>query len=104
MFAVLLVGCGEADLQGIVIETTENYLLIAQNLSADEYEKIRHKSPTDIQNDDVAGIGSHLNLIDISYDRTADFSPGDFVQVWLSGDIMTSYPAQATAKKIEHRK
>jgi len=101
LLSIIFTGCGEADITGIVIETTDSYLLIAQNLSVETYEEIKHKSPTDIQNDDVAGIGPHLNLMDVVYDHAKDFSAGDYVEVWLKGDIRESYPSQADAKKVE---
>lgn len=97
----ILSGCGEHHIEGIVIDVQDAYLLIAQNITTDQYDDIRHKSPTDIQNDDVAGVGLHLGLIDISYKQTANFSAGDYVHVWLSGDIMESYPSRATAKKVK---
>lgn len=97
----ILTGCGEADIKGIVIETTDNYLLISQNLTTEEYETIKHKSPTELQKDDVAGEGPHLSLIDIIYEQAADFASGDYVEVWLKGDIRESYPAQADAKKVK---
>src|SRR5690625_75809 len=101
VLVIILSGCGEHHVEGIVIDVQDTYLLIAQDITTEQYDEIRHKSPTDIQNDDVAGIGPHLGLIDISYGQTADFSAGDYVHVWLTGDIMESYPSQATAKKVK---
>jgi len=101
MLAIVLVSCGEADLEGIVIESTDQSLLIAQDLTVEEYENMSHKSPTDIQNDDVSGEGPHLGLMKISYDQAQDFAKGDVVKIWLTGDIMESYPSQAEAKKIK---
>lgn len=102
MVMIVLTGCGEANIEGIVIESTNQSLLIAQDLTIEEYEDINHKSPTDIQNDDVSGEGPHLGLIKVSYDQADDFAEGDIVKVWLTGDIMESYPSQAEAKKVKH--
>lgn len=97
----ILSGCGEHHIEGIVIDVQDTSLLIAQDITTDQYDEIRHKSPTDIQNDDVAGDGPRLGLIVISYDQTTDFSAGDYLHIWLTGDIMESYPSQATAKKVK---
>lgn len=95
-----LVGCKQADISGVVIDVSDQYLLIAQNITIEEYETIKHRSPTDIQNDDVAGIGPHFGLIEIVYDQVNQFSKGDYVDVWLKGDIRESYPSSADAKKV----
>jgi len=101
MLVLILSGCGEHHIEGIVIDVQDTYLLVAQDITTDQYDEIRHKSPTDIQNDDVAGVGPHLGLIVITYDQTTNFAAGDYVRLWLKGDIMESYPSQATAKKVK---
>src|SRR5699024_3877277 len=97
---VSLSGCGEADMEGIILEVTENELLLSKNLTPNEYEEIKNESATKLQNEDVHGERESLNLIDLTYNNTDEFTKGDEVDVWIEGDILESYPAQAKAKKI----
>ncbi len=103
LFSVSLVGCGDADMEGIVLETTENYIKVATELSPDEYEEIKDKSAGQIQDEDVLG-DTYRGLIDLTYDNTDKFSKGDEVEIWIDGDIRESYPLGATAKKISVKK
>lgn len=98
---VLLVGCGDghADMEGIVLEINERGIKLASELTPDEYEEIKHESVTKLHNEDVAG-ERNLGLIDLIYENKDEFNQGDEVKVWIDGDIMTSYPPQAEAKKI----
>lgn len=95
-----MVGCGKADMEGIILEVTENEILLSKNISPDEYEKIKNDPVSKIQNEDVQGKRVSLGLIDLTYDNTDELSKGDEVKVWINGDILESYPAQAKAKKI----
>lgn len=100
LFTVSLVGCGDADMKGIVLEVNENEIKLAENLSPNKYEKIKNESVETLQNEDVQGKRDGLALMDITYDDADEFSKGDEVAVWIDGDIMTSYPGRAEAKKI----
>lgn len=97
---VLLTGCTEADMNGIVLEVNENGIKLAQDLSTEEYAEIKDVPVSVLQEEDVQGERDSLGLIDILYDDAEAFSEGDRVEVWIDGDIMDSYPAQADAKKI----
>ncbi|WP_368654168.1 DUF3221 domain-containing protein [Ornithinibacillus sp. 4-3] len=99
---VLLIGCGKPDIEGIVLEVNDDGVKLATELSPAEYEKIKDESVLDIQNEDVNGSTS-LGLIDLNYEHTDKFSKGDEVEVWMEGDIMTSYPSKAKAKKISKK-
>jgi len=103
LFSVLLAGCGDADMEGIVLETTENYIKVATELTSEEYEEIKDKSASQIQEEDVHG-NSYRGLIDLTYENATKFNKGDEVEIWIDGDIMESYPLGATAKKISVKK
>lgn len=102
--SISLIGCGEADMEGLVLEVNENGIKLARDLSPDEYEKIKDKSVTTLQNEDVQGKRPSLHLINLAYDNPNEFHEGDEVNVWIDGDIMDSYPAQAEAKKVAVKK
>lgn len=94
-----LTSCGTADYNGIIIKSTENQILLATEISPDEYEKIKELPAAQIQNDDVLG-DAYYGLINLTYDDAESFTPGDQVEVWIEGEVMESYPLQAKAKKI----
>jgi len=104
LFNVSLVGCGSADMKGIVLEVNENEIKLAENLAPHKYEEIKHESVKKLQKEDVEGTRESLELMDITYDQADEFSKGDEVDVWIDGDIMTSYPGKAHAKKISIKK
>lgn len=104
IFGGLLVGCGHPDMKGIVLEVNDEEIKLAEGLSIDKYEEIKDESVKALQNEDVAGERESLKLIDITYDHAEDFSKGDEVEVWIDGDIMSSYPGKADAKKISKKK
>lgn len=104
LFSMLLAGCGKADMVGIILEVRENEVLLSRNLTSDEYKEIENESATTLQNEDVKGERASLELFDLTYDNTNELSKGDEVEVWIDGDIMTSYPGQADAKKIAKKK
>src|SRR5690625_280407 len=101
--SVSLSGCGDADMEGIVLKTTENYVQVATELSPDEYEEIKDKPAGQIQDEDVLG-DTYRGLINLTYDNPEKFSKGDEVDIWIDGDIRESYPSGATAKKISLKK
>jgi len=103
LISVSLVGCGKADMQGIVLDTRENGLTLARELTPGEYEKIKDISPTKLHNEDVEG-KRDLGLISLSYEDMDEINKGDEVDVWIAGDIMESYPPQADAKKVTKKR
>ena len=103
LFSFLIVECGESDMQGIVLDTSEGGLTLARELTPDEYEEIKDISPTKLHNEDVEG-KRDLGLIILSYEDMGEINKGDEVDVWIGGgDIMESYPPQADAKKVSVR-
>lgn len=103
LFSLLLAGCDDADMEGIVLETTENDLLVATELTVEAYEEIEDQSASQIQNEDVYG-DTYRGLIYLTYDQIEKFSKGDQVDIWIDGDIRESYPLGATAKKVAVKK
>ncbi len=92
-------GCTSADYEGIIIKATGNQILLATDLSLDEYEEIKDLPAVQIQNADVLG-DAYYGLINLAYEDAANFNPGDVVDVWIDGEVLESYPLQANAKKI----
>lgn len=99
LFSFLLVACGESDMQGIVLDTSEGGFTLARELTPDEYEEIKDISPTKLHNEDMEG-KRDLGLIGLNYKDMDEIDKGDKVDVWIDGDIMESYPPQADAKKV----
>lgn len=98
-----LTSCGNADIDGIVIKANSNHVLLATELSLAEYEEIKGLPASQIQNSDVLG-DVYYGLIDLAYEDAASFTPGDQVEVWFDGEVMESYPLQATARRISLKK
>lgn len=94
--------CGNPNIEGIVLKVNEDGVKLATELSPAEYEKIKNESVSDIQNEDVNG-NTYRGLIDLNYEHTDKLSKGDEVEVWIEGDIMTSYSSKAKAKKISKK-
>ena len=99
LITISLAGCSQADEDGIVLEVSEKQIRLAREISPEEYEEIKDKSMSDIQDEDASG-DMDYGLIDLNYDKTEEFTKGDWVEVWLEDQIMQSYPPQANAKKI----
>ncbi|UOQ49773.1 YobA family protein [Gracilibacillus caseinilyticus] len=99
LLSISIVGCGNADIEGIILEVTENEILLSKNLSLDKYEDIKNKSISEIQEEEKG-----IPLISLAYDNTEEWSKGDEVKVWIDGDVFASYPEQAKAKKIQLKK
>jgi uncharacterized protein YcfL len=89
-----LVGCSGIQTEGYVLEVEENRILVAEKITEEEYESIKDKSISEIDED-------RISLIYFSYDDKEKINVGDKVEVWFDGNMATSYPAQAGATKIE---
>lgn len=98
----IISGCSykQADMEGIVIEVYEEKILIARNLSRQKYNKLKSESKTSLRDLDVLGEIESLNLYEITYNKSKSFNEGDYVEVWIKGPILSSYPAQTKAQKI----
>lgn len=97
-----LAGCGEAHVEGIVLDVNEDNIMLATELSQEAYEEIKNIPASDIQNGDVNG-DTYLGLITLTYHHTDGINKGDRVAVWIDGDIMESYPMKAKASKISKK-
>ncbi|MFD2042737.1 DUF3221 domain-containing protein [Ornithinibacillus salinisoli] len=100
IFIIPISGCSavseqfEPSLKGFILEVEGREVLVAENISTNEYDEIKDIPIDDLDNE-------KLSLIYITYEDVKGFDKGNEIKVWLDGDIATSYPAQAKAKKIE---
>lgn len=101
LLSTILSGCGKRDMTGIILEVTENEVLLSQNLTSDEYKEIEEESITTLLNENLEGERANLDLIVLTYENTDELSEGNQVDVWIDGDILLTYPSQAKAKKIK---
>lgn len=101
---VLLSSCGEPHTSGIILESTDQQLLLAQNMTLKDYDEIKNELVVDLRNKDVNDDSPSLGLMEITYKRAHNFTKGEEVNVWIKGDVMMSYPSQAEAKKIKLKK
>ncbi|WNF23293.1 DUF3221 domain-containing protein [Mesobacillus jeotgali] len=99
MLAIYLAGCAKAEepREGFVLEVKDESILVAQNITMERYNELK-----DVSSEALIDQGG-LDLIWLTYEKAADFKKGDQVQFWLDGDVRESYPAQADARKIEHK-
>jgi PBP1b-binding outer membrane lipoprotein LpoB len=89
-----LVGCSGIQTEGYVLVVEENRILVAEKITEEEYESIKDKSISEIDEE-------RISLIYFSYGDKEKINVGDKVKVWFDGNMATSYPAQAGATKIE---
>ena len=106
VFCFALVGCSEKETselneyvktEGYIMEVEENRILVAENITSEEYEAIKDKSSSDWEDLDEEGI----SLVFFSYDDVSDLQVGNKVEILYNGNMATSYPGQAGAIKIE---
>ena len=99
VLAICLAGCAKAEetREGFVLEVKEGTVLVAQNVTMERYNELK-----DVSSEALIDQGG-LDLIWLTYEKAADFKKGDQVEFWLDGGVRESYPAQADAKKIEHK-
>lgn len=103
LLSLSLSACSKPDIEGIVLDTTEKEVLVAKELTSEQYEEIKDQTTSQIQEDDVHG-DAYRGLIYLSYDHPEEFNKGDQVEVWIEGSIKESYPESAHAKKIRQSK
>src|SRR5699024_11342383 len=101
LIGILLAGCGDADMEGIVIKVNEKTVLVAENLSLDRYEEISDWLSTDAKTTsavekEVRDTGGDISLIDLTYDNTNELEAGNEVSVWIEGDIKESLDRKST--------
>jgi hypothetical protein len=89
-----IVGCSGIQTEGYVLEVEENRILIAEKITEEDYQAIKDKTISEINEENIS-------LIYFSYDDLEEIQEGNKVEVWFDGNIATSYPAQAGATKID---
>ena len=96
-----LVGCSEISktteqekTEGYILEVEEHRILVAEDITAEEYEAIKDKSISELDEEGIS-------LIYFSNDDIGNLQVGNKVEIWFDGNMATSYPAQAGAIKIE---
>lgn len=99
MLAMILAGCAKSQdaKEGFVLEVKAGSVLVVQNISEERYNDIKG-----ISSDALIDQGG-LDLIWLEYDKANQFDKGDHVTYSTEGGVRESYPAQADAKKIEHK-
>lgn len=102
IISTLFSGCGmsKPDLSGIILQIDGDKVLIASKLDEDLYKDLSHMSVEKILSDEMANKILFLGLIYLNYKDLNKFAKGDYVDVWIDGQILDSYPQQASAKKI----
>ncbi|MBD8067801.1 DUF3221 domain-containing protein [Bacillus sp. PS06] len=80
--------------KGYIIELTEQSILVATNITEEQFNEVKDMSSSEI-------LTQNLRLISIRLSDTASFRKGDKVEVSIDGEIAESYPEQAKAKKIK---
>lgn len=100
MFAsVFLTSCSQSDMDGIILDISESQILLATEISLEEYDDIKDLSPEQIQEKDVLG-DAYYGLVYLTYADAEKFIKGNKVEVWVDGPVMESYPLQAKAKRV----
>ena len=98
LFGIFIVSCSmeysRPDIEGFILEVEENELLLAENISSEDYEEIKDTSINELHK-------GNLNLIYISYENEIAFNKGNEIDIWLDSDIEASYPEKAKAKKVK---
>src|SRR5690625_7968543 len=100
--SILLFGCGSntnsrADITGYVLQAEDGRVLVAENVSLEEFDDIKDQSISDLdgQND--------VELVYISYDHTGIFEKGDVIEAWVDG-LVECYSTQADGVLISVNK
>lgn len=88
-------GCSQANVEGMILKAEkEGSFYFSDGMTPSEYEELKDKGINEL-------IDENISLLHLTYAGDNTFQEGDHVEVWLDGDILASYPGQATAKKIE---
>ena len=100
LFCFALVGCSEINkttdevkTEGYIIEVGENRILVAEDMTSDEYEVIKDTSISDVYE-------KGLSFSYFSNDDVSNLQVGNKVEIWFYGTVAESYPAQAGATRI----
>ncbi len=100
LFMLVIAGCGivgeKIETQGYILKVENDRVLLAENISIEEYKEIK-----DLSIEDLSSLEAPLRLIYLSYRKADEFNKGDKVSVTISGGVDTSFPGQAKASKIK---
>src|SRR5690625_6714970 len=92
LFSISLAGCGDADIEGIVIKADDNTVLVAGNLSMDRYKELKDETSSDVDmfeaaKQEVRDTEGDIDLVDFTYDNANKFESGNEVSVWRGKHI-----------------
>jgi hypothetical protein len=91
IIVLFLGGCGDADMEGVILEVgEESDLLFSEGMTEEAYEGLKDKKYNE-------RVEENISLIMLHYTGDLSFSEGDVVEVWIDGEILTSYPGRADA-------
>ena len=92
---LLLTGCSDEKTEGYILEATDGRILLAENIASEEYEEIKGKTIEELDREGIS-------LIYLAVDDNKNLQQGDHVEAWIrNGNVDESFPAQATATRIE---
>lgn len=101
IFLLILSSCqSDADVTAYVIEASDGRMLVAQNMSENEYEEIKDLPASEINNMDVQG-EENFDLLVLLFADAEQFSKGDYIEAWIDDAMMDSYPPQVNADRVE---
>lgn len=106
--SIFLFGCDDntnsnPDVEGYVLKTNEDRVLIAEDISSGKFEEIKDKTISEFQEHNTSQEDKLAELMYIDYDEASKFKKGDEVEAWIDG-VNDSYPKQAGGKKISLKK
>lgn len=106
LIASLFSGCSlnKPELTGIILQIDGDRVLIASQLDENLYKDLSHLSVDNILSDEMENKIPYLGLIFLKYKDANKFESGDYVDVYIDGAILESYPQQGSAKKIVLKK
>ncbi|GAA0430528.1 hypothetical protein GCM10008983_03670 [Lentibacillus halophilus] len=114
LVSLSLFGCGtdtdsKPDVEGYVLKTDEDRILVAEDISSEKFEEIKNKTVSEFREQHNTSQGDKLTeLMYVDYDDAGKFEKGDEVEVWLrkNSSVSDTYPAQtdSEAEKISVKK
>ncbi|GAA0441842.1 hypothetical protein GCM10008983_18660 [Lentibacillus halophilus] len=103
LLSLSLFGCGtdmdsNPDVEGYVLKTDKDRVLVAEDISSEKFEEIKDKTVSEFR--EHTSQQDKLELMFIDYDDAGKFEKGNKIKAWLDGGVNDSYPAQAKGEKI----
>lgn len=96
----VLVGCNntlaekQVVTEGYILGIEKNRILVAENISVENFEAIKNDSLSELEKEEIS-------LIYFSNVDTNNLQNGNNVKILFNGNVNMSFPAQASADKIE---